>query len=86
MTKRELAAKGRAATLEDLKELDKEVTCLTPEHVAGVMGVSAQWIRVVARSHPERLGFPVCCMGSRVYIPVQGFINWMEGGGQYATA
>lgn len=80
MTKRELAAKGRTATLEDVKALDKEVTCLTPELVAGVMGVSAQWIRVVARGNPGQLGFPVCCLGSRVYIPVNGFIAWMEGG------
>ena len=82
MTKRELMAKGRSATLDDLKALDPSVTCLTPEPVAAIMGGSAQWLRIKARESPQDLGFGVCVLNSRIYIPVNGLIKFLDGAGR----
>ncbi len=86
MTKKEFMEKGRAVSLEDVKNLDPSITTLTPNMVANVMNTDPQWIRVMAHSNKEALGYTVQCNGRRVHIPRQAFINWMEGGGQYATA
>ena len=79
MTKEEFEQKGRAVTLEDVKALDSSVKCLTPLHVANLLGGDPQQIRVCARKYPEKLGYPVCVLGSRVKIPIPGFIRFMEG-------
>lgn len=66
-------------TLEDIKAMDKEI--LVPDDVAPVLACSPQWLRITAREHPKRLGFPVICIGNRVKIPKAGFIRYMESGG-----
>ena len=64
-------------TLDELKSLDREY--LIPREVAPFFGVDQQDIRVAARQCPERLGFNVAVIGSRVKIPRRAFIAWMEG-------
>ena len=65
-------------TLEEIKRSTK--TMLTPADVAGVLGSDPQTIRVTARLAPERLGFPVCRVGSRTKIPREAFLRWIGGG------
>lgn len=64
-------------TLSEIKEMTSET--ITPAVAARVLGCDPQWIRIVARDHPQRLGFPVVVLGSRVKIPRVGFIRFMEG-------
>ena len=64
-------------TLDDLKRLDREY--LTQAQVADVLGCDAQDVRVAARKCPERLGFNVAVIGTRVKVPRLAFIRWMEG-------
>lgn len=64
-------------TLDEMRGLDREY--LIPGEVAPVLGCDPQDIRVAARKCPERLGFSVCVIGSRVKIPRRGFLNWMDG-------
>lgn len=65
-------------TLEDLKNEDTAV--ITPVVAAEFLGCDPHWLRLVARQQPERLGFPVCCVRSRVKIPRIPFINFLTGG------
>lgn len=64
-------------TLDEIRNSTKEV--LTPGEVAPVLGCDPQDIRVAARVHPERLGFNIALIGSRVKIPRRAFLNWLEG-------
>lgn len=64
-------------TLNEIRSLDREY--LVPAEVAQILGCDAQDIRVAARQHPERLGFNVSVIGTRVKIPRLGFLNWLEG-------
>ena len=64
-------------TLDDLKRVDRE--WLLAREVAPVLGTDPHSIRVAARLAPERLGFPVCLVGSRVRIPKEPFIQYWEG-------
>ena len=64
-------------TLDDLKRVDRE--WLLAREVAPVLGTDPHSIRVAARLAPERLGFPVCLVGSRVRIPKEPFIQFWEG-------
>ena len=64
-------------TLNEIKASDK--TVLTPGDIAEVLDADPQDIRVQAKQAPERLGFNVAVVGSRVKIPRLGFIRWMEG-------
>ena len=64
-------------TLSDLKNMTSET--ITPAVAARVLNCDPQWIRIVARQQPHRLGFPVVVLGSRVKIPRVGFIRFMEG-------
>ena len=52
---------------------------LTPAQVAPVLGCDQQDIRVAARLRPDRLGFNICIIGSRVKIPKRAFLRWIEG-------
>ena len=52
---------------------------LTPKDVAKVLGCDAQTIRIQANRCPERLGFPVSVIGTRVKIPKVGFLRFMKG-------
>ena len=64
-------------TLAEIKALEKDV--ITPAQAAGVLGCDPHWIRMTAHRAPERLGFPVTVLGSRVKIPRMAFIRYMEG-------
>ena len=64
-------------TLDEIRRFDREF--LTPAQVAPLLGCDAQDVRVCARECPERLGFNVALIGSRVKIPRRAFVNWMEG-------
>ena len=64
-------------TLDEIRNSTKEV--LTPAEVAPVLGCDPQDIRVVAKQHPERLGFNVAVIGTRVKVPRLSFIRWLEG-------
>ena len=64
-------------TLDEIKACDKPT--LTPAEVAEVLGCDPQDIRVQARMAPERLGFNVAVIGTRVKVPRLAFIRWMEG-------
>ena len=64
-------------TLAEIKEMTSET--IAPAVASRVLGCDPQWIRIVAREHPQRLGFPVVVLGSRVKIPRVGFIRFMEG-------
>ena len=64
-------------TLEELDGIPFEY--LTPAQVAGVIRVNPQSIRTQAYEAPERLGFPVIQVGSRVLIPKRAFIMFMKG-------
>ena len=63
-------------TLDEIRNSTKEV--LTPADIAPVLGADPQYIRVAAKQHPERLGFNVAVIGTRVKVPRLAFIRWME--------
>lgn len=63
--------------LERIKQMD-QVT-ITAELAAPVIGSDPNTIRLQARQAPEKLGFPVICVGSRVKIPRIPFIWFVEG-------
>jgi len=64
-------------TLDDLKRVDRD--WLLAREVAPLLGVDPHSVRIAARQAPERLGFPVCVIGSRVKIPKKPFIEFMGG-------
>lgn len=64
-------------TLDEIKASDK--TVLTPSEIAEVLKADAQDIRLMAKRNPERLGFNVSVIGTRVKVPRLAFIRWMEG-------
>lgn len=64
-------------TLDDLKRVDRD--WLLASEVAPILGTDPHSIRVAARVAPNRLGFPVCVLGSRIKIPRLPFIQFMEG-------
>ena len=64
-------------TLQEMRDYPREF--LTPAEVAPVLGCDPQDIRVAAKVHPERLGFNVAVIGTRVKVPRLAFIRWMEG-------
>ena len=64
-------------TSEDIKAMDKPY--LIPKDVAPLLGCDPYTINVCAKQCPERLGFPVILMGSRVRIPREGFIRFWMG-------
>jgi len=64
-------------TLDEIRNSTKEV--LTPADIADVLNADPQDIRVQARQQPERLGFNVAVIGTRVKVPRRAFLNWLEG-------
>ena len=62
-------------TLDEIRASDK--TMLTPCDIATVLCCDPQLIRLQAREQPERLGFPVIVMGSRVKIPRKPFLAFV---------
>lgn len=65
-------------TLDEIRASDK--TVLTPAEVAPVLGCDAQDLRTQAKMAPERLGFNVIVVGTRIKIPRIAFIKYMTGG------
>lgn len=65
-------------TLEEIKRSDK--VFLGPADIAPVLDCNPQSVRVAAREHPDRMGFPVCVIGNRVKIPRLPFIQFIERG------
>jgi len=62
-------------TLDEIRASDKPM--LTPAEVAEVLKADPQDVRLTARLHPERLGFPVCVIGTRTKIPRVPFLRFM---------
>ena len=65
-------------TFEQIRNIDTDFLLATD--IAPILGVDPQSIRVAAKQYPERLGFAVCVIGTRVLIPRLAFVRWMEGG------
>lgn len=67
MTRRDLAAL-----------LLSESNTINADVAAKILGCSPQWLRMMARERPERLGFPVCCpTPHRVKIPRIPFMRFL---------
>lgn len=64
-------------TLEDVRGMAEDV--LTPAIVADVIGCSGFTLGRMAHEEPEKIPFPVFCVGRNTYIPRAGFVNWMDG-------
>lgn len=65
-------------TLTEIRQSRKPM--LIPTDVADVLGCKAHSINVQAQADPSKLGFPVCVMGTRVTIPREGFLYWLQYG------
>ena len=61
-------------TIEEIKSSTKEV--LTPADIADVLNADPQDIRVAARTAPEKLGFPVIVIKSRIKVPRVPFLKY----------
>lgn len=70
---------GGPMTICEVENLETEV--LTPAQVASVLHTDPTAIRLAARRFPEKLGFPVICIGSRVKVPRMAFLKWLKGEG-----
>ena len=64
-------------TLSEVERSKKSM--LTANDIAPILGSDPQLIRMQARERPELLGFPVICIGSRVKIPKEGFLCFVQG-------
>ena len=60
-------------TLEEIRASGKAV--LTPAEAAGPLRCDPQALRLTAQQHPEKLGFPVVCVGKRTKIPTEPFLR-----------
>ena len=65
-------------TLEDIAALDKSMLLATD--VASYLECDDGLIRWQAQNEPDKLGFPVIVMGSRVKIPKDSFIFFCKYG------
>lgn len=66
-----------ADALDAIKRMEEPM--ITPAQAATVLGCNPHWIRLMARSNPEALGFPVTVIKSRTKIPRVPFIRHVEG-------
>lgn len=65
-------------TINDIRAMSKPM--ILASEAAQVLGCNPQWLRIMARERPERLGFPVCCTSRhRVKIPREHFIRFVAG-------
>lgn len=62
-------------SLDEIRKSTKAT--IRPIDAAAVLGCNPQCIRIMAREAPERLGFPVFCVGNRVKIPRLPFLAFM---------
>ena len=64
--------------LDELREMNG--LTITPAIAAKFLGCSPQWIREMARTRPEQLGFKVSCpTPHRVKISKESFIQFLGG-------
>lgn len=69
-----------AAEIE-IKKLEKmDTLTITPAMAAKVLAADPHSIRMQARYHPERLGFPTVCCGNRVKILREPFVRFVKYG------
>ena len=71
-------------TLEELKRTSKLM--LTPADIAPILHCDPHAIRLMARSKPERLGFPITVVRTRTLIPRGPFLAWVTGGCRRSAA
>ena len=64
-------------TLKEIRESDKEM--LTPYDVGEVLGSDPATIRETAKQRPDLIGFRFCFIGTRMKIPREAFLRWMDG-------
>lgn len=64
-------------TLQEIENCGKEM--LTVADIAPVIGCDQHSIRLQAREDARALGFPVIVMGSRVFVPRDGFVRFCRG-------
>ncbi len=64
-------------TVQEIENSTSEM--LTPAQAAKVLGCDAQTLRIQAKIHPEKLGFPVSVIGTRVRIPRVAFLKFLKG-------
>lgn len=65
-------------TIQEIEQMKKDL--LNAEDVAAYLCVNPQTIRSQAQREPEKLGFPVIVLGSRVLIPRLAFISFIQHG------
>lgn len=71
-------------TLEEARASTKVM--LSSGQVAQIIGVSEYSIRQQAAVNAAALGFPVCIMGSRIRVPREAFLRWLDGQGGEPSA
>lgn len=63
-------------TINDIRAMSKPM--ILASEAAQVLGCNPQWLRIMARERPERLGFPVSCTSKhRVKIPRESFLRFL---------
>ncbi|MEG0778796.1 MAG: hypothetical protein RSG55_08115 [Oscillospiraceae bacterium] len=65
-------------TIADIEKIDKNMLVATD--IAPYLECNDGLIRLQAQNEPEKLGFPVIVMGTRVKIPKDGFIHYCRYG------
>lgn len=63
-------------TFEEIKASSK--TWLSPSDISAVLETSAYSITLQAQEDQNKLGFPVCVIGTRTKIPRYAFIAYCE--------
>ena len=66
-------------TLNEIKQSDTAYLNITD--IAGVLNAAPQAIRNQIWREPERLGFPVIVIGTRIRIPRIPFLDFLTGEG-----
>lgn len=66
-----------AMTREEICKSAKEM--LTPGDICEILECNAQSIRDQARADASKLGFPVVIVGTRVKIPRDAFLKYLQG-------
>ena len=64
-------------TLAEIKAIGNSV--INAQSAAAISETDYMTLLYTAREYPERLGFPVICVGNRVKIPRIPFIKFLAG-------
>lgn len=62
-------------TLDEIRKSDKEL--LVPREVAEILHCDPYKFTLEAKRCPEKLGFPVCVIGTRVRVPKIPFLRFL---------